>query len=181
MYCLRNGNRADAEDTWGNFDLPREDEAGNPMPSRLDTTLERYDPGQGSFWPWLLGGLGYFCREERRRLRRRQDREIPLTVETGEGEVIEWDMADDDPYGDPLQVLVRKEVREILLGCLRQLSPEYQVVIRLHYYDGWSVAKIAAELQIGESLVKVRLFRARQRLRDCLRPILYPPSNKEKE
>jgi RNA polymerase sigma-70 factor, ECF subfamily len=46
----------------------------------------------------------------------------------------------------------------LLLGeALSQLSEEHRAVIRRAYYQGWSTAQIAADLQIAEGTVKSRL------------------------
>ena len=54
----------------------------------------------------------------------------------------------------------------LLLGtALRQLSDEHRAVIRRAYYQGWTTAQIAADLQIAEGTVKSRLHYAVRALR----------------
>ncbi len=55
-------------------------------------------------------------------------------------------------------------------GCcssdaLAQLSEEHRAVIRRSYYQGWTTAQIAADLQIAEGTVKSRLHYAVRALR----------------
>ena len=55
--------------------------------------------------------------------------------------------------------------RLLLSGALAQLSAEHRAVIRRSYYQGWSVAQIAADLDIAEGTVKSRLHYAVRALR----------------
>jgi RNA polymerase sigma-70 factor (ECF subfamily) len=54
----------------------------------------------------------------------------------------------------------------LLLGtALSQLSEEHRAVIRRSYYQGWTTAQIAKDLQIAEGTVKSRLHYAVRALR----------------
>jgi RNA polymerase sigma-70 factor (ECF subfamily) len=54
----------------------------------------------------------------------------------------------------------------LLLGtALSQLSEEHRAVIRRSYYQGWTTAQIANDLQIAEGTVKSRLHYAVRALR----------------
>ena len=55
--------------------------------------------------------------------------------------------------------------RMLLSGALAQLSPAHRAVIRRSYYDGWTTAQIAADLEIAEGTVRSRLHYAVQALR----------------
>jgi RNA polymerase sigma-70 factor (ECF subfamily) len=55
--------------------------------------------------------------------------------------------------------------RLLLSGALAQLSPEHRAVIRRSYYQGWTTAQIAADLDIAEGTVKSRLHYAVRALR----------------
>jgi RNA polymerase sigma-70 factor (ECF subfamily) len=53
---------------------------------------------------------------------------------------------------------VETTLDRMLLGeALRELSEDHRAVIRRAYYQGWSTAQIAADLQIAEGTVKSRL------------------------
>lgn len=57
----------------------------------------------------------------------------------------------------------------LLLGdALAQLSAEHRAVIRRSYYQGWTTAQIAEDLQIPEGTVKSRLHYAMRTLRLAL-------------
>jgi RNA polymerase sigma-70 factor (ECF subfamily) len=55
--------------------------------------------------------------------------------------------------------------RLLLSGALAQLSPLHRAVIRRSYYQGWTTAQIAADLDIAEGTVKSRLHYAMRALR----------------
>ena len=55
--------------------------------------------------------------------------------------------------------------RMLLTGALAQLSPDHRAVIRRSYYQGWTTAQIAADLDIAEGTVKSRLHYAVRALR----------------
>ncbi len=55
--------------------------------------------------------------------------------------------------------------RMLLSGALAQLSPDHRAVISRSYYQGWTTAQIAADLDIAEGTVKSRLHYAVRALR----------------
>jgi RNA polymerase sigma-70 factor, ECF subfamily len=55
--------------------------------------------------------------------------------------------------------------RMLLSGALAQLSNEHRAVIKRSYYQGWTTAQIAADLDIAEGTVKSRLHYAVRALR----------------
>lgn len=63
--------------------------------------------------------------------------------------------------------VLMKEDSELLLAVLG-LPAKYRGVVHLYYYEDLSVAEIAAVLNLSESAVRMRLMRARQKLREEL-------------
>jgi RNA polymerase sigma-70 factor, ECF subfamily len=55
--------------------------------------------------------------------------------------------------------------RLLLGGAMARLSPAHRDVIRRSYYQGWTTAQIAAELDVAEGTVKSRLHYAVRALR----------------
>jgi RNA polymerase sigma-70 factor, ECF subfamily len=55
--------------------------------------------------------------------------------------------------------------RLLIADALAQLSPEHRAVIRRSYYQGWTTAQIADDIQIAEGTVKSRLHYAVRALR----------------
>lgn len=58
--------------------------------------------------------------------------------------------------------------REVLEIALRTLKDEDRVAVVLKDVEGWTCEEIAKKLGTTEGAIKVRLFRARQRLADRL-------------
>jgi RNA polymerase sigma-70 factor (ECF subfamily) len=74
-----------------------------------------------------------------------------------------------EPFSDADDVTV---VQQAILS----LSEEFRTVILLRYFGEMSVREIADSEGISESLVKIRLFRARERLSSILSPLIGPES-----
>lgn len=69
-------------------------------------------------------------------------------------------------------LLDRPEVREFVRGCIERLPESYRSVLLLRDIEELAVDETARALGIGESLVSLRLHRARQALRALLEPQL---------
>jgi RNA polymerase sigma-70 factor (ECF subfamily) len=72
--------------------------------------------------------------------------------------------ADDDPF----QWLLGKERQELVRRALGQIAGRDAEILMLKYRERWSYRRIAALLEISESAVDARVFRARERLRKQL-------------
>lgn len=68
------------------------------------------------------------------------------------------------------QLLERREVRDFVRECIDRLPESYRTVLLLRDIEELDTGETAELLGIGESLVKVRLHRARQALRALLEP-----------
>ena len=63
----------------------------------------------------------------------------------------------------------KSALNRMLVGdAMAQLSAEHRAVIRRSYYGGWTTEQIAADLQIPEASVKLRLHDALRALRQML-------------
>jgi RNA polymerase sigma factor (sigma-70 family) len=65
--------------------------------------------------------------------------------------------------------LFDEEIHQRLYTALSQLSAESAEVILLHYMQHKSIAEIASMLRVSRTVVGVRLFRARVRIRKLMR------------
>jgi RNA polymerase sigma-70 factor (ECF subfamily) len=77
-----------------------------------------------------------------------------------------------DTRETPLEAVTRRELRDFLEYALQQLTPKYRSVFWLRDVEQFSGAEAAAILGININCVRVRLLRARLKLRDYLTPIL---------
>jgi len=57
---------------------------------------------------------------------------------------------------------------EEIYMCVCSLKSNYKTIIMLYYYDNYSIKEIASILKISESNVKVRLNRARTKLKEII-------------
>jgi RNA polymerase sigma-70 factor (ECF subfamily) len=60
------------------------------------------------------------------------------------------------------------ETADYVFAVLEHLAPEDRLVLTLQYFDGCSIKEIAERMGWSATLVKVRSFRARQKLRNIL-------------
>ena len=74
------------------------------------------------------------------------------------------------PLETASQVGVEDDYREVYSAVL-SLPEKYRAVIHLHYFEGLSVAEMAAMLDVPEGTVKSQLSRGRALLRDMLKEV----------
>jgi len=124
---------------------------------------------ESKFGTWLIGIV---LNEARGRLRRQalvRIESLDDTSEDGSGVspalLRDWREV-------PLQVVERKEIRELLQGAVRSLPEIYRQVFLLRDVEEFSVAETAEALAISVPTVKVRLHRARILLQKQLSPLL---------
>jgi RNA polymerase sigma-70 factor (ECF subfamily) len=115
-------------------------------------------PEEATYWLIRVvknAALNYAKRKQReRRAYQRAFREDVRETETGEGQ------------------LVKKETKDEVLQALNQLPENLRTVLELKEYDKMNYKEIGRALGISEGNVKVRVFRARERLAVLLRGIL---------
>lgn len=104
------------------------------------------------------------------RLRKRKNREVSLDspIETLDGEDIPRQIEDWSFY--PADHVLDGETREVLEQAIAQLPDTLRTVFVLRELQGYSTEETAAALEISVSAAKVRLHRARLRLRELLTP-----------
>lgn len=129
-------------------------EAEDLVSSTMLAALEawnRFDPSRGSLAGWLFG-IARHKLAQHRRLRRRLERLLRHVVRvSGQASV-------DNPGPETEDILALRE-------ALHHLAPNDQEVIVLRYGAGLSTREIADALAISEAAVRVRLTRARHRLK----------------
>ncbi|MCC3152953.1 RNA polymerase sigma factor [Hymenobacter sp. BT770] len=114
---------------------------------------------RASFPTWLTRIMLNECLMDRRR----QQRLVDLDDDTAE------DAPDQRTAATtPLQNLLNEELREALEAAVESLPEMYRSVFVLREVEGMSVHETADALHLTEANVKVRLLRARERLRNQL-------------
>jgi RNA polymerase sigma-70 factor (ECF subfamily) len=72
--------------------------------------------------------------------------------------------------------LARKELRAEILRCMEALSAAHRECLYLVFYEGLSLAEVAALQGCPENTVKTRLFHARRNIKDCVARFREHPS-----
>ena len=73
---------------------------------------------------------------------------------------------------DPERALDNREIREQVQAAIVQLSPTHRAVLLLREVDGLAYKDIAEVMQCSEGTVMSRLFHARKRMQEMLRPLV---------
>lgn len=95
--------------------------------------------------------------------------EAPSDTEDDEGplEIVDWCCL-------PEEELLSAEARQVMEEAIQQLPPTLRVVFLLRDVEGLSTREVAEALELSEGAVKVRLSRARARLRELLTAYFAP-------
>jgi RNA polymerase sigma-70 factor (ECF subfamily) len=73
---------------------------------------------------------------------------------------------------DAFALLADKQRSAGVRACMERLSTEHRECMHLVFFEGCSLAEIAAVQGCPENTVKTRLFHARQRIKSCLQRML---------
>jgi RNA polymerase sigma-70 factor (ECF subfamily) len=119
---------------------------------RAYQNIGRYDMNR-SFITWLLSIAAHYCIDLQRK-RKLLTTDIELMPE--------GDLADSTP--DPEKVVHQMEEDQMISRLLKSLPSQDKAVIILRYWYDFSEIEIASALNLSQSAVKSRLFRARKQL-----------------
>lgn len=141
--------------------LPRrvaEEDLAQDIFLKMFTRLEQYQ-GNVPFTHWVSRIAVTTCIDQLRAQKRRPEWRW-ADLSENEAEVLDNVLSDtrDEIPGDALAA------RELVNKLLGQLKPEDQMVIRLLDLEQKSIAEISQITGWGQSLIKVRAFRARRKL-----------------
>lgn len=120
---------------------------------KVFTQLNKFK-GKSRFSTWLYAITYNFCVEYYRRNSRYG------TVDIDEGPELSEDSEDDK---DLLDLRVEK-----LKGALEKVSAEDKMILLMKYQDDASIRELMEQLEISESAVKMRLARARSRVKQIV-------------
>ncbi|MBL8177838.1 MAG: sigma-70 family RNA polymerase sigma factor [Bryobacterales bacterium] len=145
------GNQHDAEDVVQETFL------------RAYRMLDRYD-GRASFHTWIYRIASNYSLDllrGRKRMEQRKDEDQLPVVET---------VAADEPGVDRL--VYSTQVRERLTAAMEDLSEQERAAFVLRHYEGLSIDQIGETLGLADSATKNSIFRAVQKLRRALEPVM---------
>jgi RNA polymerase sigma-70 factor (ECF subfamily) len=109
---------------------------------------------------WLYRIATHICYD---RFRQAPYRLESQSLEDDQGERLE---NQDEPKLD--QVIDRREMSACMQGYLGRLSDDHRIAILLHDLHGMTCPEIAERLECSVEIVKIRLHRARQKLKSVL-------------
>lgn len=116
--------------------------------------LPRFRPGE-PFAPWLMTIATHRCLNVLRGRKRSRTQAMD-----------EWLL---DPGSGPEAEVERRDLARRVRAAVSELPATAAAIVGLHYDEGLTCAEIGGILGMGESAVKVALFRARGKLRDILK------------
>jgi RNA polymerase sigma-70 factor (ECF subfamily) len=119
-----------------------------------------------SFLTWLYKIASNLCIDQLRS--RKAKGALSLNVELEEGR----EPAADSRESGPEENAVREAVQDVVQRAVLTLPEKYRVVVVMRHLQGLSVDEIARTLELPTGTVKTHLFRAREMLRERLRPVL---------
>ena len=121
--------------------------------------------GDSQFSTWLIR---ITLNQSLMKLRKqRRTREFPLDEDFGtDGDVLPREVIDWAP--NPEELYSVSELRNILIKTIEELRPILRAVFVLQDLEGLSTEQTAAVLNLSQSAVKSRLWRARLQLRELL-------------
>ncbi|MGF1509063.1 MAG: RNA polymerase sigma factor [Myxococcota bacterium] len=125
--------------------------------------LDRFE-GSAAFYTWLYRittNLAIDHIRERKRKRTEPLEEAPPV------------RAPEDHRADPEAAVDRAELGRILADAMDQLSEKHRAIIVLREVEGLSYEEMAEVLGIAKGTVMSRLFHARQKLQEILRPYVH--------
>lgn len=99
----------------------------------------------------------------------RKPLDYDLDPQNSDGYEIPSKLRDDD---SPEKILQREELREALEEAIDSLPEELRVAIVLREVDGLSYEEIAETMECPVGTVRSRIFRARDAVDKCIRPLL---------
>lgn len=73
---------------------------------------------------------------------------------------------------DGFAALAAKQRSEGVQRCMKRLSDEHRECMHLVFFEGQSLAEVAAVQGCPENTVKTRMFHARQKIKNCLRLLI---------
>lgn len=116
--------------------------------------------GESKFSTWLYRVTSNAAITSLRK-RRRRNAEVSMEVQ-------DWNLIPAAPSSDPAVSAEQRMLKENLDGAIASLPQDYRVVVVMKDVYGLGFDEVARQLNITEGAARVRLFRARKRLKASL-------------
>ncbi len=118
-----------------------------------------------SFLTWLYKIASNLCIDHMRSRKSKGALSLDLELEEGREPVADRSFSPED-------TVIRGAVSDVVQKCVMNLPTKYRVVVVMRHLQGMSIEEIAEQLSLPSGTVKTHLFRAREMLRERLKPHL---------
>lgn len=137
---------------------------------RAYRSLGRFEQ-RANFGTWLYR-IGINCAHDLRRSRQKHDEHREPERETEEGDAVE--ITDTLPSSDPEpdRLAFSREVQARVAAAMDNLGHLERTAFVLRHFEGHSIEEIGRMLDLRESATKNNIFRAVQKLRKALQPVV---------
>jgi len=124
---------------------------------------------ESSFYTWLYRIAMNLAIDHLRKFSKRKTSEYDDGIASRDGD---GGFAEGHRVGNPGRSLERKQLNQTIMDALDKLSPDHREVILLREVEGLSYREISEALEIPEGTVMSRLYYARRKLQQLLKPHL---------
>ncbi len=127
----------------------------------------------GDFKPWIFTVTRHSCLS----MKKRSFRQRATIDNIGDGVNFEDDVANEvrqafSASDDPLERMSQEEQTGLLLAAIAKLPEEFREALLLSEYEGLTYDEIGHILGASLSTIRIRIFRAKARLRKMLLPVI---------
>jgi RNA polymerase sigma factor (sigma-70 family) len=150
----------------GNKD--REEEAMQRLDARLWEKRKTYDPDKGRWIGWVRTILARIIVELFRERARFGDAPIARPADPGSPSR-DWTDQIAGQGAPPDWQLKLQELQQAMADCLQRLSPEEREALILQVLEDLSLTEMATQTEAPPGTVGTRAFRARNKMRECLK------------
>lgn len=123
--------------------------------------IHRYE-SRSTFGTWLYR-IAANCSVDLIRMRKNRQSQDPELMQT---------VPSKDPGPDRLAL--SRQTQQRLTAAMAELSRQERTAFVLRHFEGFSIDQISATLGVGENAAKHSVFRAVQKLRKALEPVMEP-------
>jgi RNA polymerase sigma-70 factor (ECF subfamily) len=150
----------------GNKDL--EEEAMQQLDTRMWEKRKLYIPDKGRWKNWAKIILDRIIVDM---FRQRARIENAPTVQSADPDSSPGEGMAQIPGREPQpdQQLKLQDLQKAMADCLQRLSPEERTALILQIFEDRTLEEIAEQTQVPRATVGTRVYRAKQKMRDCLK------------
>jgi RNA polymerase sigma-70 factor (ECF subfamily) len=125
--------------------------------------------GNSSFYTWLYRIVANLCIDQLRKSKRHRDVEFDDGLRhDGKDESSSEPLAHFSQFGDPSDMLRRKEILAAVEASLEHLSDKHRAVIVMRELQGMSYEEMAQAMKCSKGTIMSRLFHARRNMQRLL-------------